>query len=68
MTKIHEVTEALSRIDNELAQKWLHNDLIKKSLAESYDYWLEDTRIPIPLKDYIIQYLANAEFLGGIFS
>jgi hypothetical protein len=63
MTKIKEVTDALSSIDNELALKWLYNDIIKKNLAISYDYWLQDTDIPITLKDFVLQYLENAQFL-----
>ena len=68
MVKIKDVTEALTNIDHELAHKWQFNDLIKKNLATSYEYWLEDTGIPIPLKDYILQYIENAPFLGGIFT
>jgi hypothetical protein len=37
-------------------------------LAISYEYWLEDTGIPITLKDFVIQYLHHAPYLGGIYS
>lgn len=68
MTRINDITDTLAKIDHDLAKKWIGNDLIKKNLATSYDYWLEDTEIPMSLKDFIIQYLEHAEFLGGIFS
>ena len=68
ITTIQEVTDVLADIDDNLARKWLKNDIIKKNLAISYDFWLEDTRIPMTLKEHILQYLAHAEELGGIFS
>jgi hypothetical protein len=68
ITTIEEVTHILASIDHELAAIWLDNDLIKKTLAISYDYWLEDTDIPMSLTDFVQQYLAHAEHLGGIFS
>ena len=68
ITTIEEVAATLACIDHELAPIWLNNDLIKKTLAVSYDYWLEDTVIPMTLTDFIMQYLEHAEHLGGIFS
>lgn len=69
LTKIQDVTHVLAELqDNELAQKWLHNDMIKMNLAASYDFWLEDTDIPMTLKEHIEQYLVNAPYLGGVFS
>ncbi|MFL6555242.1 MAG: hypothetical protein ACJ8MO_03905 [Bacillus sp. (in: firmicutes)] len=68
ITTIEEVAAILASIDHELAPDWLTNDLIKKTLATSYDYWLEDTEIPMTLTDFVTQYLAHAEYLGGIFS
>ena len=68
MTNINDVNDVLSSLDHELAHKWLYNDIIKKNLAISYDYWLQDTDIPMTLNDFVLQYLENAEFLGGIFS
>nr|WP_263324418.1 hypothetical protein [Neobacillus sp. Marseille-Q6967] len=68
ITSNQEVTEVLSSIDHSLAKQWLANDIIKKNLAISYDYWLEDTGIPMTLREYVLQYLDHAEYLGGIFS
>ena len=42
--------------------------MIKKTLAISYDYWLEDKDIPMTLNDFVTQYLEHAEYLGEIFS
>jgi hypothetical protein len=68
ITNIHEVAAVLAGIDHELAPLWLHNDLIKKNLAVSYDYWLEDTNISMTLRDFCLQYLALAPYLGEMFS
>lgn len=68
ITKIDDVAYVLSKMDHQLAQKWLMNDMIKKNLAISYDYWLEDTAIPMTLEEYVEQYLENAPYLEGIFS
>jgi hypothetical protein len=68
ITSIQEVTDILSGIEHPLAQKWRGNDLIKKNLAISYDYWVEDTDIPMTLREHVLQYLENAQHLGGIFS
>ncbi|EKN65878.1 hypothetical protein BABA_17817 [Neobacillus bataviensis LMG 21833] len=51
-----------------MAHKWLENDMVKKNLAISYDYWLEDTGIPMTLEEFVSQYLENAHYLGGVFS
>ncbi|MBV7504173.1 hypothetical protein KW850_02705 [Bacillus sp. sid0103] len=67
ITTTEEIAEILASIDHQLAPNWLHNDLIKKTLANSYDYWLEDTGIAMSLTDFVIQYLEHAEYLGGIF-
>jgi hypothetical protein len=68
ITTIQEIAKALAGIDHKLDPNWVGNDLIKKTLAISYDYWLEDTDIPMTLKDFVQQYLEHAEYLGGIFS
>jgi hypothetical protein len=68
ITTIQEIANILAGIDHKLAPSWLENDMIKKTLAISYDYWLEDTYIPMSLKDFVLQYLEHAEHLGGIFS
>jgi hypothetical protein len=68
ITTIQEIANILADIDHKLAPSWLVNDMIKKTLAISYDYWLEDTDIPMSLKDFVLQYLEHAEHLGGIFS
>jgi hypothetical protein len=68
ITTIQEITNVLAGINHKLAPQWLTNDMIKKTLAISYDYWLEDTAIPMSLEDFVWQYLEHAEYLGGIFS
>jgi hypothetical protein len=68
ITTIEDIAQALAGIDHQLASNWLTNDMIKKTLAISYDYWLEDTEIPMTLTDFVYQYLEHAEYLGGIFS
>ncbi|MEH7504351.1 hypothetical protein V7152_20430 [Neobacillus drentensis] len=68
ITRIEEVANVLASIDHKLATQWLVNEMIKKTLAISYDYWLEDTDIPMTLKDFVTQYLEHAEDLGEIFS
>jgi hypothetical protein len=69
MTNVEDVTNVLSELSQyNLAQKWLHNDLVKKNLAMSYDYWLETTNIPMTLKEHVLQYLEHAHLLGGVFS
>ena len=55
-------------MDCALAHKWMENDMVKKNLAISYDYWLEDTGIPMTLEEFVSHYLENAQYLGGIFS
>ncbi|MEH7097427.1 hypothetical protein [Neobacillus vireti] len=55
-------------MDHPLAPIWSQNDIIKKNIALSFDYWLEDTGIPITLTEFVEQYLAHAEYLGGMFS
>jgi hypothetical protein len=62
------VNEVLSGFQHPLAQKWLGNDLIKKTIAVSYDYWLEDTTIPMTLHEFVFQYLDHAEYLGEMFA
>jgi hypothetical protein len=68
ITSIQEVTDALSNIHQNLAKRWLDNDLIKKTIAISYDYWLEDTNIPMTLEEFVLQYLNHQEYLGELFS
>ncbi|WP_191277220.1 hypothetical protein [Neobacillus kokaensis] len=68
ITNIHEVENVLASMNHQLARKWLKNDLIKRSLAVSFDYWLEDTGIPMTLEQFVQQYLELAPDLGGIFS
>ncbi|WP_251548894.1 hypothetical protein [Neobacillus muris] len=63
-----EVEHVLASSGHPLADKWVHNDLIKRSIAVSYDYWLEDTGIPMALEEFVQQYLEHAAYLGGIFS
>nr|WP_263327349.1 hypothetical protein [Neobacillus sp. Marseille-Q6967] len=67
ITRTQEVAEVLAGIDHKLVPKWIRNDLIKKNIAISYDYWLEDTEIPITLNEYVLQYLEHAQFLGEMF-
>jgi hypothetical protein len=67
MTSIMEVTHVLSSLNHKLAKKWSGNDLIKKTIAKSYDYWVEDTNIPMSLTDFVLQYLEHAEYLGELF-
>jgi hypothetical protein len=68
ITTIQEIANVLAGINHKLAPQWLTNDMIKKTLAISYDYWLEDTGIPMTLENFVLQYLEHAEHLGGIFS
>jgi hypothetical protein len=68
MTSIQDVNEVLSSCQHPLAQKWLGNDLIKKTIAVSYDYWIEDTPIPMTLDEFVLQYLDHAEYLGEMFA
>jgi hypothetical protein len=68
ITSIQEVNEVLSSHQHPLAQKWLDNDLIKKTIAVSYDYWLEDTNIPMTLDEFVLKYLDHAEYLGEMFA
>jgi hypothetical protein len=68
ITSIQEVNEVLSGLQHPLAQKWLCHDLIKKTIAVSYDYWLEDTNITMTLDEFVVQYLDHAEYLGEMFA
>ncbi|WHY00244.1 hypothetical protein [Neobacillus sp. DY30] len=68
ITSIQEVNDVLSSQHHPLAQKWLVNDLIKKTIAVSYDYWVEDTQIPMTLDEFVLQYLDHAEYLGEMFA
>lgn len=68
ITSIQEVNEVLAGFQHPLAQKWLNNDLIKKTIAVSYDYWVEDTQIPMTLDEFVLQYLDHAEYLGEMFA
>ncbi|PFP28712.1 hypothetical protein COJ96_13540 [Bacillus sp. AFS073361] len=68
ITTTEEIAAILASFDHPLAPYWLNNDLIKKTIATSYDYWVEDTDIPMSLADFVFQYLEHAEYLGGIFS
>lgn len=68
ITSIQEVNDVLSSQHHPLAQKWLANDLIKKTIAVSYDYWVEDTQIPMTLDEFVLQYLDHAEYLGEMFA
>jgi len=68
ITSIQEVNEVLSGLQHPLAQKWLCHDLIKKTIAVSYDYWLEDTNFPMTLDEFVLQYLDHAEYLGEMFA
>jgi hypothetical protein len=67
ITSIQDVNEVLSSFQHPLAQKWLGNDFIKKTIAVSYDYWLEDTNIPMTLDEFVLQYLDHAAYLGEMF-
>jgi hypothetical protein len=68
ITTIQEIADVLTAIDHPLAPIWRQNDFIKKNIAISFDYWLEDTGIPITLTEFVEQYLAHAEYLGEMFS
>lgn len=68
ITSIQDVNAVLSSQQHPLAQKWLSNDLIKKTIAVSYDYWLEDTNFPMTLDEFVLQYLDHAEYLGEMFA
>ena len=68
ITTIQEISEILTGINHPLAPIWSQNDIIKKNIAISFDYWLEDTGIPITLEEFVEQYLAHAEYLGEMFS
>ncbi|MEH7419245.1 hypothetical protein V7266_28870 [Neobacillus drentensis] len=68
ITSIQEIAEVLTGINHPLAPIWIQNDIIKKNIAISFDYWLEDTGIPITLAEFVEQYLAHAEYLGEMFS
>lgn len=68
ITSIQDVNEVLLSQQHPLAQRWLGNDLIKKTIAVSYDYWIEDTHIPMTLDEFVLQYLDHAEYLGEMFT
>ncbi|KGM46316.1 hypothetical protein P9D43_17765 [Neobacillus niacini] len=68
ITSIQDVNAVLSGHHHPLAQKWLSNDLIKKTIAVSYDYWVEDTNFPMTLDEFVSQYLDHAEYLGEMFA
>ncbi|MFP7298930.1 hypothetical protein [Neobacillus niacini] len=68
ITSIQDVSEVLTSLPHHLAQKWLGNDLIKKTIALSYDYWLEDTNIPMTLEEFVLHYLEHSEYLGELFA
>ncbi|MEH6993476.1 hypothetical protein V7075_12250 [Neobacillus drentensis] len=68
MTSIQDVSDVLSSLPHHLAKNWLGNDLIKKTIAVSYDYWLEDTNIPMSLEEFVLQYLDHSEYLGELFA
>jgi hypothetical protein len=68
MTSIQDVSDVLSSLPHHLAKNWLGNDLIKKTIAVSYDYWLEDTNIPMTLEEFVFQYLDHSEYLGEMFA
>jgi hypothetical protein len=67
ITSIQEVNDVLYSHPHHLAKKWLGNDLIKKTIAISYDYWLEDTNFPMTLEEFVLQYLDHSEYLGELF-
>lgn len=67
ITTNQEIADVLAGIEHPLAAIWSQNDLIKKNIAISFDYWLEDTGIPITLTEFVEQYLAHSEYLGGVF-
>ncbi|MBO0586104.1 hypothetical protein [Sporosarcina sp. E16_8] len=63
MTAIEGVTYFLEQLSDEwpLAKQWIHNDIIKKSIAITYDDWIvemEQLGEDEPtLEDHIIYYL-----------
>ncbi|MBM7654444.1 hypothetical protein [Neobacillus cucumis] len=67
ITTIQEIADVLAGIEHPLAASWGQNDLIKKNIATSFEYWLEDTGIPITLTEFVEQYLAHSEYLGEMF-
>jgi hypothetical protein len=68
MTTLQQVTEALaSMTDEELAQQWLHNDLIKMRIATHYDAWMDDIddhKLPLTLIEYIETCIDEPRKLG----
>lgn len=77
MTKLNDVTLALSQITDEtelspelieIATKWLNNDIVKMELALAYDDWVKETskfdEEPQSLVDHITYYLEHPFLLG----
>jgi hypothetical protein len=68
MTTLQEVTTALANMtDEELAQQWLHNDIIKMRIATHYDSWMDDIddhKLHLTLIEYIEVCLDEPRTIG----
>lgn len=68
MTTLQEVTTALASMkDEELAQQWLHNDVVKMKIAICYDDWMSDVddhKLPLSLIEYIEVCLDEPAHIG----
>lgn len=70
MTTLKEVERALSElIDEDLAKKWINNDIVKKKLATGYDAWIDDIKdhqCYLTLKEYIKTCIGTPEYIDYI--
>ena len=67
MTTIQEVSEALRNMNNELANEWSKNDIIKKRIATGYDDWkndIHDHKLFLSLTEYIETCLDDPRIIG----
>lgn len=68
MTTTQEVSDVLESMkESELAQQWLHNDIVKMRIAIHYDDWitdLDDHKLNLSLTEYIETCLDNPNLIG----
>lgn len=66
MTTIEDVAKELEQFigHHDLAEEWLHNDIVKMKIAMSYDDWLDDIddhKLHLTLKSISKRVLMNQD-------
>lgn len=69
MTTIEDVAKELKLFvgHHDLAEEWLHNDIVKMKIAMSYDAWLndiDDHKLHLTLKEHIETCLDEPGYIG----